>query len=106
MRKGDPLLNVADEADLREALLASDAIFVPDTKASTAGIHVAKVLARIGALLRDVTFPSPNAAVRDAVALCGVEAAVAHEATYPLRCVAGPKPVPANPKHESIRPAT
>ena len=48
VRNGDPLLNVRDEADLREALLASDAIFVPDTKASTAGIHVAKVLARIG----------------------------------------------------------
>jgi molybdate transport system substrate-binding protein len=48
VRKGDPLVIVRDEADLREALLASDAIFVPDTKASTAGIHVAKVLAQIG----------------------------------------------------------
>lgn len=47
VRKGDPLIKVRDEADLREALLASDAIFVPDTKASTAGIHVAKVLARL-----------------------------------------------------------
>ena len=33
---------------MREALLASDAIFVPDTKASTAGIHVANVLDRLG----------------------------------------------------------
>jgi molybdate transport system substrate-binding protein len=48
VRKRDPLLAVGDEADLREALLASDAIFVPDTKASTAGIHVAKVLAQLG----------------------------------------------------------
>jgi molybdate transport system substrate-binding protein len=48
VRKRDPLLAVRDEADLREALLASDAIFVPDTKASTAGIHVAKVLAQLG----------------------------------------------------------
>jgi molybdate transport system substrate-binding protein len=48
VRNGDPLLNVRDEADLREALLGSDAIFVPDTKASTAGIHVAKVLTRLG----------------------------------------------------------
>lgn len=32
---------------LRESLLASDAIFVPDMKASTAGIHVAKVLAQL-----------------------------------------------------------
>src|SRR5205807_1053787 len=37
-----------DEADLRKALLASDAIFVPDTKTSTAGIHVGRVLAQIG----------------------------------------------------------
>jgi molybdate transport system substrate-binding protein len=48
VRKGDPLRDVRDEAGLREELLASDAIFVPDTKASTAGIHVARVLARIG----------------------------------------------------------
>jgi molybdate transport system substrate-binding protein len=48
VRKGDPLVKVRDEADLREALLASDAIFVPDTKASTAGIHVANVLAQLG----------------------------------------------------------
>ena len=33
---------------LRAALLAADAIFVPDTKASTAGIHVAKVLQQLG----------------------------------------------------------
>src|SRR5947209_7728934 len=39
---------VRDEAGLRRALLASDAIFVPDIEASTAGMHVAKVLAQIG----------------------------------------------------------
>ena len=48
VRQRDPLLMVRDEADLRRALLASDAIFVPDTEVSTAGIHVAKVLAQIG----------------------------------------------------------
>jgi molybdate transport system substrate-binding protein len=48
VRKGDALLDVHNEADLCEAMLASDAIFAPDTKASTAGIHVAKVLAQIG----------------------------------------------------------
>ncbi len=48
VRKRDSLVTVGDEADLRQALLASDAIFVPDTQASTAGIHVAKVLAQIG----------------------------------------------------------
>jgi molybdate transport system substrate-binding protein len=48
VRTGDPQAAVRDAADLREALLASDAIFVPDTKASTAGIHVANVLDRLG----------------------------------------------------------
>jgi amidase len=47
--------------------------------------EAAAVLTRAGALLRDVSFPSPDVVVRDAVALCGVEAAVAHEQTYPSR---------------------
>ena len=48
VRAGDPKVTVRTEADLRDVLRASDAIFVPDTKASTAGIHVAKVLDRLG----------------------------------------------------------
>jgi len=48
VRTGDPKVGVGDAAALREALLAADAIFVPDTKASTAGIHVAKVLQQLG----------------------------------------------------------
>jgi molybdate transport system substrate-binding protein len=48
VRAGDSLVAVNDAAALREALLAADAIFVPDTKASTAGIHVAKVLQQLG----------------------------------------------------------
>jgi molybdate transport system substrate-binding protein len=48
VRAGDPKVTVEDEASLRAALLAADAIFVPDIKASTAGIHVAKVLQRLG----------------------------------------------------------
>ena len=48
VRATDPQVSVKDAASLRDALLASDAIFVPDTKASTAGIHVAKVLAQLG----------------------------------------------------------
>ena len=44
----DPQVKVTDAATLRAALLAADAIFVPDTKASTAGIHVAKVLEQLG----------------------------------------------------------
>jgi molybdate transport system substrate-binding protein len=48
IRAGDPPVSVRDTAELRKAFLAADAIFVPDTKASTAGIHVAKVLGQLG----------------------------------------------------------
>jgi molybdate transport system substrate-binding protein len=48
VRAGDPKVEVGDADALRAALLAADAIFVPDIKASTAGIHVAKVLAQLG----------------------------------------------------------
>ena len=48
VRTGDPQVTVNDARGLREAFLAADAIFVPDTKASTAGIHVAKVLQQLG----------------------------------------------------------
>lgn len=48
VRAGDPQMTAKDATSLREVLLASDAIYVPDTKASTAGIHLAKVLEQIG----------------------------------------------------------
>lgn len=48
VRAGDPVVKATDAAALRDALLAADAIFVPDTKASTAGIHVARVLQQLG----------------------------------------------------------
>jgi molybdate transport system substrate-binding protein len=48
VRANDPRVSVTDAASLRDALLASDAIFVPDTRVSTAGIHVAKVLDQLG----------------------------------------------------------
>jgi amidase len=44
-----------------------------------------RVLAQIGAKILEVAFPSPDAVVRDWIPLCAVEAAVAHEATYPSR---------------------
>jgi molybdate transport system substrate-binding protein len=47
-RDADPPVSATDAASLRQAFLQADAIFVPDTKASTAGIHVAKVLALLG----------------------------------------------------------
>ena len=45
----------------------------------------AAVFRELGADVREVVFPSPDQIVRDAVVLCCVEAAVAHEPTYPAR---------------------
>jgi len=48
VRAGDPLVAINDASGLRNALLDADAIFVPDSRASTAGIHVARVLGQLG----------------------------------------------------------
>lgn len=48
VRSGDSKISAPDQETLRNAFLAADAIYVPDTKTSTAGIHVAKVLALLG----------------------------------------------------------
>jgi molybdate transport system substrate-binding protein len=48
IRNGDPVPAVADADGLRTALLAADSIYFPDPKLATAGIHFAKVLARLG----------------------------------------------------------
>lgn len=48
VRSRDPRITVKTEADLRDVLRGADAIYVPDTKASTAGQHVAKVLDQLG----------------------------------------------------------
>lgn len=48
VRAGDPVVHIGNADELRAALLASDAIFVPDTKASTAGIHIAGMLEQLG----------------------------------------------------------
>jgi molybdate transport system substrate-binding protein len=48
VRAGDPKVSVGDANALRNVFLASDAIFVPDIKTSTAGIHVAKILQQLG----------------------------------------------------------
>jgi molybdate transport system substrate-binding protein len=72
VRARDPQVAVRDTADLRASFLAADAIFVPDTKASTAGIHVANVLAQLGiadevaARLR--IFPNGATAMRELAA--------------------------------------
>jgi molybdate transport system substrate-binding protein len=81
VRAGDPKVVARDEAGLREALLASDAIFVPDTRASTAGIHVAKVLARLGiadaVAARLKIFPNGATAMRELAA---------SDARHPIGC--------------------
>jgi molybdate transport system substrate-binding protein len=48
VRSGDPKMTVNNANDLRAFFLAADAIFVPDIKTSTAGLHVANVLAKLG----------------------------------------------------------
>src|SRR5262245_21544966 len=63
------------------ALIAAGA----DADVVRATEEAAAVLTRVGASPREITFPSPDAVVRDAFSLCSVEAAVAHEATYPSR---------------------
>ncbi|KRR23737.1 molybdate ABC transporter substrate-binding protein [Bradyrhizobium retamae] len=72
VRAGDSPAVAKDAAGLREVFLASDAIFVPDTKASTAGIHVANVLRQLdiadqlAARLR--IFPNGATAMRELAA--------------------------------------
>ena len=81
VRASDPKVVARDEAGLRDALLASDAIFVPDTKASTAGIHVAQVLARLGiadtVAARLKIFPNGATAMRELAA---------SDARHPIGC--------------------
>lgn len=48
VRNRDSGVTVRTESDLREVLRSADAIYVPDTDASTAGQHVAKVLDQLG----------------------------------------------------------
>jgi molybdate transport system substrate-binding protein len=48
IRTGDAAITVMNADDLRKAFLDADEIYVPDTQTSTAGIHVAKVLAKLG----------------------------------------------------------
>ncbi len=72
VRAGDPPVSVRNTVELRKALLAADTIFVPDIRASTAGIHVAKVLQQLG-IADDVAarlkiFPNGATAMRNLAA--------------------------------------
>jgi molybdate transport system substrate-binding protein len=62
IRSGDPIPAVGDASTLREALLAADAIYFPDPKLATAGIHFAGVIEKlgIGAAVAPRLRPFPN----------------------------------------------
>ncbi|MBR0845041.1 substrate-binding domain-containing protein [Bradyrhizobium liaoningense] len=72
VRSNDPKVAVKTEADLREVLRAADSIFVPDTKASTAGQHIARVLDRLGITYEVASrlkiFPNGATAMRELAA--------------------------------------
>nr|WP_249817542.1 substrate-binding domain-containing protein [Bradyrhizobium sp. 147] len=72
VRNRDPGVTVRTEADLRQVLRSADAIYVPDTKASTAGQHVAKVLDQLGigyeVASRLMIFPNGATAMRELAA--------------------------------------
>lgn len=48
IRAGDPMPSVGNAVSLREALLAADAIYFPDPKLATAGVHFAGVIEKLG----------------------------------------------------------
>jgi molybdate transport system substrate-binding protein len=48
VRDGDPMPAIGDADALRAALRGADAIYFPDPRLATAGIHFAKVLERLG----------------------------------------------------------
>jgi molybdate transport system substrate-binding protein len=72
IRAGDPPVPVRNTVELRKAFLAADAIFVPDIRASTAGIHVAKILQQLGiadeVAARLKIFPNGATAMRNLAA--------------------------------------
>jgi len=72
VRSGDPSPDIGDAAGLRAALLAAHAIYFPDPKLATAGIHFANVIDRLG-IAADVaqrikTFPNGATAMQELAA--------------------------------------
>ena len=81
VRSGDPMPDISDAAALARALGAADAIYFPDPKLATAGIHFARVLDTLGlsgALARRLR-PYPNGAA--AMAALGL-----HVGGAPIGC--------------------
>jgi amidase len=56
-----------------------------DAAASRVFQDALRVAADLGAEIHEIVFPDPTAMITDWFPLCGVETAVAHEATYPSR---------------------
>ena len=69
VREGDSLPDISSREALRKLLLASEAVYVPDTEHATAGIHFVKVLHALGiyeaAVPRLRAFPSGAIAMRE-----------------------------------------
>ena len=69
VRSTDPAPDIADAQGLRDALLDAQAIFFPDPRRATAGIHFAKVLQMLGiaekVAARLQTYPNGSAAMRE-----------------------------------------
>ncbi|MFL6820929.1 MAG: molybdate ABC transporter substrate-binding protein [Bradyrhizobium sp.] len=81
VRAGDAAPPIHDLAGLRNALLAADAIFVPDMVASTAGSHVSNILQKLG-IAEEVAgrlkiYPNGATAMRHLAA---------SDATHPIGC--------------------
>ena len=64
VRAGEPMPDIADGAALRATLLAAEAIFFPDPKLATAGIHFVNVLRKLGIdeIVAPRLSPHPNGA--------------------------------------------
>jgi molybdate transport system substrate-binding protein len=81
VRSGDPKVTAKDAKDLRKMFVAADAIFVPDTKTSTAGIHAAKVLKQLG--IADEVAGCLKVYPNGATAMCELAAS---DAKRPIGC--------------------
>ncbi len=72
VRAHDQVAPVVDTGTLSQTLLVADAIFVPDTASSTAGIHVMKMLQQLGIAERVASrlkvFPNGTTAMRNLAA--------------------------------------
>jgi molybdate transport system substrate-binding protein len=81
VRTGDPAPPIDSAEQLRAALLAADAIHLPDPAQATAGIHFARVLRDLGVneVLADRLRPAPNGAA-------AMRALAASTSAHPVGC--------------------